>query len=178
MNAPCSTAARQKLKSGGNVGMSLRQRSVRFLRMHGRNGLNAVIRLILGPVFAWSAVLLLLEHTVKGGDAGEPDLKRDFRNGQVGDCQQLLRRLDAAVAQIAAEGEVRILLEQPGEMKLGEADGFRDLFQVQIFHIMGINVIDQIVELLYIFLPLVKLDVREQLRLIQMSYTTEFLITH
>ena len=60
------------------------------------------------------------------------------------------------------------MLEQPGEMKLGEADGFRDLFQVQIFHIMGINVIDQIVELLYIFLPLVKLDVREQLRLIQM----------
>ncbi len=112
--------------------------------------------------FARRALFESLEHAVEGGNAGKTGLQRNFRDRQGGVEQEVFRRLDPPKVQVVVKRSVRELLEQPRKMEFREAGDVRHGLKGNIFRIVIVNKLKNLVEFFDIFLLFVGAHVRER----------------
>ena len=102
-------------------------------------------------VFARGTFLVYAKQAVKGGNARETYLHRDLCDRKIRARQQFLRRLDAPVVEVVAEGVARVILEQPGKVEFAESHQRCRVLECERVHVMLVDVCQQIVELLDVF---------------------------
>ena len=99
-------------------------------------------------VFTRRTILLLFEQAVERGNAWEPSLKSNLCNRKSWLAEQFFGHSDASVVDVVTKCEIGVLLEQSGEVVLTKSHRISHCFQSQIFHIMGVDIVQKFVEFL------------------------------